>query len=53
MSNLFVIDIWEKGTNQHTSLPDYHIEVKSGEINYVWDLVTALKGIAEGVKKDA
>jgi hypothetical protein len=35
MSNLLVIDVWKKGTNQYTSMSDYHIEVKSGEINYV------------------
>lgn len=55
MSNLLVIDVYKKGTNQHTSMPDYHIEVKSGEINYVWDLVSALKEIAlgsRGVKED-
>jgi len=51
MSNLLVIDVWEKGTNQHVSMPDYHIEVKSGEINYVLDLVSALKGIVTGVNK--
>jgi hypothetical protein len=46
MSDLLVIDVWQKGTNQYTSMPDYHIEVKSGEIDYVWDLISALKGIA-------
>lgn len=52
MSNLLVINVWKKETNQHTSMPDYHIEVKSGEIDYVWNLVRALEGIAEGMKKD-
>ena len=52
MSNLLEISVWKKGTNQYTSMPDYHIEVKSGEIDYIWDLVSALKGIAEGMKKD-
>jgi hypothetical protein len=53
MSNLLVINVWKKGRNQYTSMQDYHIEVKSGEIDYVWDLITALKGIAEGGKKES
>ena len=53
MSNLLVINVWKKGTNQYTSMPDYHIEVKSGEINYLWDLVSALKRIAERGKKES
>jgi hypothetical protein len=47
MSDLLVINVWKKGTNQHTSMPDYHIEVKSGGIDYVFELVSALKGIGE------
>jgi hypothetical protein len=53
MSNILVINLWKKGTNKYTSEADYHIEVDPGEINYVWDLVSALKEIALGINKDS
>jgi hypothetical protein len=52
MSNLFVMDVWKKGTNQYTSMPDYHIEISPGEINYFRDLISALEGIGEGIAPD-
>lgn len=51
MSNLLIKNIWKKGTNQYTSTADYHIEVSPGEINYVRDLVSAVKEIAHGINK--
>lgn len=52
MSDLFVIAVWKKGTNQYTSMPDYHIEVSPGTINYFGDLISALERIAEGMAPD-
>jgi hypothetical protein len=53
MSNILIINIWKKGTNKYTSEADYHIEVDPREIDYVWNLVSALKEIAKGLNKDS
>jgi len=50
MSEILVINIWKKGSDQYTTRPDYHIEVDQGEINHISNLVYAIEEIAKAIK---
>ena len=47
MTALCKIDIWTKGTNEYTSMPDYRIEIKDGDTYKVTALIESLTILAE------
>lgn len=47
MTTLLKINIWKKGTNQHTSMPDYQIEIEDGDTYIIGELIEAIKEISK------
>ena len=47
MTTLFEIDVWKKGTNQYTSMPDYQIDIKDGDTYKLTSLIESLTLLAE------
>jgi hypothetical protein len=50
MTTFLEIDIWKKGTNKQTSMPDFQIEISQGDIHTVSDAIGALMEIAYALK---
>lgn len=44
MTTLLKIDIWKKGTNKYTSMPDYQIDIEEGDSNMLRELIAAIRG---------
>jgi hypothetical protein len=44
MTTLLKLKIWEKGANQHVSLPDYRIDIDEGDSDMLRELIDAIRG---------
>lgn len=44
MATILKINIWKKGTNQYTSMPDYQIEIEEGDSYMLRELIDAIRG---------
>ena len=47
MTTLFEIDVWKKGTNRYTSMPDYQIEIKEGDTYKLTSLIGSATDLME------
>ena len=47
MTTLLKINIWKKGTNKQTSMPDYQIEIEEGDSYKVGELIEAIVEISK------
>ena len=47
MTTILKINIWKKGTDQHTSMPDYQIEIKEGDSYMISGLIDAITEISK------
>ena len=52
MTTIFNIDIWKKGTNRYSSMPDYQIEISEGEIAKLTELIDAIMKLADNFAKN-
>jgi hypothetical protein len=44
MTTLLKINIWKKGTNKETSMPDYQIEIEEGDSYKIRELIDVIIG---------
>lgn len=51
MSRFLEVDIWKKGTNKMTSMPDYQIEISESDLHTVSEGIEALMEIANALKE--
>jgi len=51
MATFLTVDIWKKGTNKQTSMPDYQIELSESELHIVSEGIEALEDIAKALKE--
>ena len=47
MTTLFKINVWKKGTNQYTSMPDYQIEITEGDTYKLTSLIESVTLLME------
>ena len=52
MTTLFKIDVWKKGTNQYTSMPDYQIVIKDGDTYKLTSLIEYVTLLMEKMKEE-
>jgi hypothetical protein len=43
MTTVLKLKIWEKGTNQLVSLPDYRIDIEEGDSDMLRELIDAIR----------
>lgn len=44
MTTLLKINIWKKGTNKQTSMPDYQIDIEEGDSYKIRELIDSIIG---------
>ena len=52
MAAFLTVDIWKKGTNKQTSMPDYQIEISQSDLHTISEGIDALKEIAHALKRE-
>ena len=50
--SMLKVNIWKKGTDKHTSMPDYQIEIDQGETYPISAMVNAINAIAQAMEKE-
>lgn len=51
MTTILEVNIWKKGTNKQTSMPDYQIEISEGDLHKVTDTISVLMEIADALNE--
>lgn len=47
MTTLAKINVWKRGTNQYTTLPDYQIEIEDGDAYKLTSLIESITILVE------
>lgn len=52
MPAFLTVDIWKKGSNKQTSMPDYQIEINQAGAYTISRAIDALQEIADALKRE-